>query len=291
MARKAFFHRNDFTNGVLFATRGCPNHCDFCSVAVMYRHGLRTRPVAEVAAEYGSFHGRRMIFWDDNIAADLEYAKQLFRAIAPYGKWWSSQATIHAAQDDEFLDEAARSGCKQLFFGLESICQSSMKEVRKGFNRVEDYARLIERVHSHGIAVQAGIVFGFDNDISTIFKDTLDLLEETGVQNATFNILTPYPGTPLFQRLDAQGRILTRDWQKYNGRTEVVFQPNRMSVDELLAGFQYANRRFYSLPSMAKRMRRSPVQMWWTLPLNVAYALSRVGATRWCSATRNALDV
>src|SRR5579883_2578256 len=159
MARKSFFHRNDFTSGVLFATRGCPNVCDFCSIVVMYKNGFRKRPIPEVAAEYGSFHGKRIIFWDDNIAADREYAKQLFRAIAPYRKWWSSQATTDAAQDDELLEEAARSGCKQLFLGLESVSQSSMKEVRKGFNRVEDYARIVQRIHAHGIAVQAGIVF------------------------------------------------------------------------------------------------------------------------------------
>ena len=274
MARKTLFHRHDFTSGVLFATRGCPNRCDFCSIIAMYKHGLRKRPVAEVTAEYGSFHGKRIIFWDENIVADREYAKQLFRAIAPYRKWWSSQATIHAAQDEELLEAAAMSGCKQLFLGLESVSQSSMKEVRKGFNRVEDYAGIIKRVHAHGIAVQAGIVFGFDNDNPAIFKDTLDLLEEAGVENATFNILTPYPGTALFQRLEAQGRILTRDWRKYNSRTEVVFRPNQMSEDELLAGFRYANRRFYSLPSVAKRMWRSPVQLWWTLPLNLAYAVS-----------------
>jgi radical SAM superfamily enzyme YgiQ (UPF0313 family) len=274
MARKKLYHRNDLTSGVLFATRGCPNRCDFCAVVVMYRHGLRKRPIAEVAAEYGSFRGKRIIFWDDNITADREYAKELFRAIAPYRKWWSSQATIHAAQDDELLDAAARSGCKQLFLGLESVSQSSMKEVRKGFNRVEDYARIVNRVHAHGIAVQAGIVFGFDNDTLAIFKETLDFLEETGVQNATFNILTPYPGTPLFQRLEAQGRILTRDWRKFNARTDVVFQPKQMSVDELLAGFRYANQRFYSLPSVAKRLWRSPVQICWTLPLNLAYVVS-----------------
>jgi len=274
MARKTFFHRNDFTSGVLFATRGCPNRCDFCAIAVIYRHGLRKRPVAEVAAEYGSFRGKRIIFWDDNITADREYAKELFRAIAPYRKWWSSQASIQAARDDELLDAAARSGCKQLFLGLESVSQSSMDEVRKGFNRVEDYARMVNRVHAHGIAVQAGIVFGFDNDTPAIFKETLDFLEETGVQNATFNILTPYPGTPLFQKLEAQGRILTRDWRKFNARTDVVFQPKQMSVDELLAGFRYANQRFYSLPSVAKRLWRSPVQIWWTLPLNLAYVVS-----------------
>ncbi len=287
MARKTLFHRNDFTSGVLFATRGCPNRCDFCSVVRMYKHGLRKRPIADVAAEYGSFHGKRIIFWDDNIAADKEYAKQLFRAIAPYGKWWSSQATIHAAQDDELLDAAARSGCKQLFLGLESVSQSSMKEVRKGFNRVEDYARIVQRVHAHGIAVQAGIVFGFDHDTPAIFRDTLDFLEETGVQNATFNILTPYPGTPLFQKLDSQGRILTRDWGKYNGRTDVVFQPNQMDVEELLAGFRYANRRFYSLRSVAKRMWRSPVQIWWTLPLNLAYGLTNRTSARTESLARH----
>ncbi|MGA2729024.1 MAG: radical SAM protein [Terracidiphilus sp.] len=280
MARKALFHRKDFTSGVLFATRGCPHRCDFCSIVVMYQRGFRKRPVAEVAAEYGSFRGKRIIFWDDNIAADKEYAKQLFCAIAPYRKWWSSQTTILAAQDDELLDAAARSGCKQLFFGLESVSQSSMKEVHKGFNQVELYARTIKRVHAHGISVQAGIVFGFDHDTPAIFKDTLDFLEEMAVQNATFNILIPYPGTPLFQRLDAQGRILTRDWRKYNGRADVVFRPNQMSVDELLAGFRYANERFYSLQSVAKRLWRSRVQLWWTLPLNLAYVASWANA-RW----------
>jgi radical SAM superfamily enzyme YgiQ (UPF0313 family) len=277
MACKALFHRKDHASGLLFATRGCPNCCDFCAVVMMYGRGLRKRPITEVAAEYASFKGKVIIFWDDNIAGDVDYAKELFRAITPYRKWWSSQASIHAGRDDELLEAAARSGCKQLFLGLESISQRSMAEVHKGFNRVEEYARIIERIHAHGIAVQAGMVFGFDNDTPDIFKNTLDFLEETGVQNATFNILTPYPGTPLFRRLEAEGRILTRDWKKYNGRTEVVYQPNGMSAAELRAGFRYANERFYSLTSVARRLSRSPVQIWWTLPLNLAYAAQRVG--------------
>jgi radical SAM superfamily enzyme YgiQ (UPF0313 family) len=270
-ARKDFFHRRDHANGVLFATRGCPGQCDFCAVAVMYRHKLRKRPIAEVAAEYASFKGSVIIFWDDNIAGDMEYAKRLFRAIAPYRKWWSSQASIHAGRDDEFLEAAAHSGCKQLFLGLESISQQSMAGVNKGFNRTEEYLQIIERIHSHGIAVQAGIVFGFDHDAPEIFKDTIDFLEGAGVQNATFNILTPFPGTPLFRKMEAEGRILTRDWRKYNSRDDVVYQPKRMSVTELLAGFRYANERFYSPSSTAKRLSRSPVQLWWTLPLNLAY--------------------
>ena len=271
MARKDFFHRRDHSNGVLFATRGCPNRCDFCTVCVMYQHTLRRRPVAEVAAEYASFHGKIIIFWDDNIAADLEYAKELFHAITPCRKWWSSQASLHAGRDEAFLEAAARSGCKQLFLGLESISQASMTEVKKGFNRVEDYYEIIARIHAHGMAVQAGIVFGFDHDTPEIFKETLDFLEEAGVQNATFNILTPFPGTPLFQRLESEGRILSRDWRKYNSRADVVYQPARMSPQELLAGNRYANARFYSLSSIVSRLSRSPVQLWWTLPLNLAY--------------------
>ncbi len=272
MADKALFHRRDHTGGVLFATRGCPYRCDFCTIALMYPQQLRKRPVAEVAAEYASFRGRVIIFWDDNLAGDMAYAKALFRAITPYRKWWSSQATTQAGRDDEFLALAAESGCKQLFLGLESISQLSMAEVNKQWNRVEEYHRIIARIHSYGIAVQAGIVFGFDHDGPEIFSDTLDFLEAAGIQNATFNILTPFPGTPLFRKLEAEGRILTRDWSQYNSRSQVVYQPKCMSVSELLAGFRYANERFYSLSSIAKRLSRSPVQILWTLPLNLAYS-------------------
>ena len=281
-ARKELFHRHDHTNGVLFATRGCPGQCDFCTVAVMYGHKLRKRPISEVAAEYASFRGKVIIFWDDNIVGDMEYAKGLCRAIAPYRKWWSSQASIHAGRDDEFLEVAAQSGCKQLFLGLESISQQSIAEVNKAFNRVDEYLQIIDRIHSHGIAVQAGIVFGFDHDTPEIFQDTIDFLEKAGVQNATFNVLTPFPGTPLFRRMEAEGRILTRDWRKYNSRDDVVYQPKRMSAAELLAGFRYANDRFYSLPSTLKRLSRSPVQLWWTLPLNLAYGY------RWRQTARGA---
>ena len=137
---------------------------------------------------------------------------------------------------------------------------------------MDEYYQIIERIHSYGISVQAGIVFGFDHDTPRIFEETLDFLEAAGVQNATFNILTPFPGTPLFKRLEAEGRILTRDWLKYNSRKDVVYIPKQMSGAELLAGFQYANERFYSLTSITKRLSRCPVQAWWTIPLNLAYA-------------------
>ncbi|MEI8347852.1 MAG: radical SAM protein [Pseudomonadota bacterium] len=274
MARKDLFHRHDYTGGVLFATRGCPNKCEFCSLTVMYGNGLRCRPISEVALEYASFKGKIIIFWDDNLSADLEYAKELFKAISPYQKWWSSQASVNCGHDDEFLSLAAKSGCKQLFLGLESVSQESLNRSGKKDNRVSEYRSIIQNIHSYGIAVQAGIVFGFDHDTVKVFRDTLDFLEDTGVQNATFNILTPYPGTPLFKRLLTEGRILSYDWDKYNARQDVVFSPRNMSPEELLAGFRMANDRFYSVRSMARRLSRSPVGLFWTLPLNLAYTVS-----------------
>lgn len=272
MSRHDLLYRKDHTAGVLFATRGCPYRCDFCTVAVMYQRQVRSRSVDAVVREYASFPGKIIILWDDNIAADMTYAKALFRALAPYRKWWSAQATVQAANDEEFLELAARSGCKQLFIGLESVSQASVSEVSKAFNRVDEYAPTIRRIHSHGMAVQAGIIFGFDHDGESVFDDTLKFLGTCGVQNATFNILTPFPGTRLYDRLDAEGRILTRDWRRYNGRTDVVFQPRNMSPDALLAGFHYVNARFYSCRSILRRLSNSPVQLFWTLPLNLAYA-------------------
>jgi radical SAM superfamily enzyme YgiQ (UPF0313 family) len=270
-SKKEFFHRKDHSNGILFATRGCPNRCEFCALAVIYQSKFRKRPVEQVAKEYASFKGKIMIFWDDNLSADLGYAKHLFKAIAPFKKWWSSQASITAGTDDEFLELAARSGCKQLFLGLESVSQKSLNLANKPFNRVDNYLKIIERIHAHGIAVQAGIVFGFDEDEKSIFKDTIDFLETAGIQNATFNILTPYPGTPLFQRLQEENRILTYDWSKYNARTDVVFQPKNMSCEDLLAGFNAVNQHFYSLSSITKRLSKSPVGFYWTFPLNLIY--------------------
>lgn len=270
-SRKNLFHRRDHAAGILFATRGCPNRCDFCTIARMYPGGFRKRPVEEAAREFGSFPGKVVIFWDDNLSADLTYAKELFRAIAPHRRWWSSQASVAAGTDDEFLELAAKSGCKQLFLGLESVSQASLNGAGKSGNRVRRYRELIGRVHSHGIAVQAGIVFGFDEDGPEVFDETLDFMEEAGIQNATFNILTPYPGTPLFQKLEEERRILTYDWTKYNARTDVVFRPKQLSPEELLHGFARANRRFYSLSSVRRRLSRSPVGLYWTLPLNLIY--------------------
>jgi len=197
----------------------------------------------------------------------------VFRAITPYKKWWTSQASIKVGEDDEFLELAYKSGYRHLFIGFESISQVSLDGANKSFNQVERYQEIIRRIHSHGISIQAGIVFGFDNDTPDVFDKTIAFLRDNGISQATFNVLTPYPGTPLFERLKAQGRILTEDWSKYNSRTDAVFQPINMTQEELLAGYTRVNREFYRLGNIFSRLFRSRTNLYWTLPLNLVYHL------------------
>ena len=271
LLQKQHFHRADHTAGTMFATRGCPNSCEFCAIACIYKNKFRKRPIEEVAKDFSSFKGKVVVFWDDNISADMEYAKEMFKAITPYKKWWTSQAGIKAGEDDEFLELAYRSGCRHLFIGFESVTQMSLDGANKSFNKVERYREIIRRIHSYGISIQAGIVFGFDCDTPDVFDKTLAFLRENGIAQATFNILTPYPGTPLFDRIKAEGRLLTEDWSKYNSRTDVVFQPQNMSPEELLSGFYRVNREFYRLGNIFSRLLHSRTNLFWTLPLNLIY--------------------
>jgi radical SAM superfamily enzyme YgiQ (UPF0313 family) len=214
------------------------------------------------------------VFWDDNLGANRAYAKELFRALAPLGRWWTSQATLDVAFDDEFLELAAKSGCKALFIGLESISQESLNGANKKHNHISRYKEAVRRLHAHGIAIQAGTIFGFDHDDKSIFRQTVEYFREIAIDSATIGILVPYPNTPLFNRLDAEGRILTRDWSQYDGKKHVVFQPARMSPDELLMGTEWAARQFYSALSIAERMWKSRTGLWWNITRNLGYHLA-----------------
>src|SRR4051794_21055536 len=175
------------TRGAIIATRGCPHHCEYCTIPVLYpsAHHMRFRPVDEVAAEVAAVPDKGIVFWDDNIGANPRYAKELFRAIAPLGKWWTSQTTMASTRDEEFLHLAAASGCKALFCGLESVNQRSLDQASKRHNQVADYHDLMRRAHAHGIAIQAGIIFGFESDDLDIFQRTVEVMGEIGLDNAT----------------------------------------------------------------------------------------------------------
>jgi radical SAM superfamily enzyme YgiQ (UPF0313 family) len=275
LIRHGGFNRWWATRGAIIATRGCPHKCEYCTIPVMYpnAHRMRFRPVVEVAAEVAAIEDKGIVFWDDNIGANPRYAKDLFRAIAPLRKWWTSQTTMASIRDDEFLELAARSGCKALFLGLESVDQQSLNQASKRHNQVGGYRELTRRAHAHGIAIQAGIIFGFDNDDLDIFERTVDVMGEIGLDNATISLLVPYPGTPAYARLHAEARIIDPDWRHYNGKTHVVYRPRRMTPDQLLAGYEWAKTQFYSPGHILARLAKSRTGLWWNIPRNVGYML------------------
>lgn len=260
-----------YGNGVTIATRGCPHACDYCTIPAMYGRKMRFRPVSNIVDELKHMPGRALIFWDDNIGANKTYAKELFKAITPYKRWWTSQATSDVAFDDEFMELAAASGCKALFLGWETISQKSLNSANKTHNQADRYKEIIERFHYYSIAIQAGTVFGFDHDDKSIFRTTVEFYREIGLDSATISVLVPFPNTPLFRRLDAEGRILTKDWSKYNGKKDVVYLPALMSPEELLMGTEWASRQFYSVPSIIERMLKSKTGLWWNIIRNVGY--------------------
>jgi radical SAM superfamily enzyme YgiQ (UPF0313 family) len=259
----------------LQATRGCPQRCKFCSITEFFGHKFRVRPVEKVIAELETLRNF-VLFLDDNIATDAGYAKELFRQMIPLKKRWFSQCSIRIAYDDELLDLAARSGCRGLFIGFESVIQENLKGWGKNFNRAHDFDWAVRKIHAKGIGVMAAIVFGDDGDTRDIFRATLDFLLTSNVDALQATLLTPFPGTPLFEEMDRAGRIVDKDWAHYNFR-HVVFEPKNMSREELERGKNWVLHEFYSIRSVGLRFARevgylSPSTIARvTVPLNLGY--------------------
>jgi len=259
------------------ATRGCPHACTFCSVTAFGQHRFRTRPVDEVIDEVQRL-GRWLIFMDDNIIGDRDYAKELLARLAPLKRRWCSQCSMRIAADAELLDLARKSGCVALFVGLESLSDGNLRACRKPTRRALDYGRAIARLHAAGIGVYAGFVFGMDEDDAHVFGRTLEFLGEARVDVAQITILTPFPGTPLFDEMERQGRIRSRDWSLYDF-DHVVFEPKRMSPEILQAGADWVQSRFYSRTSTWRRVARTfgylapSVVLRTMLPLSIGYRL------------------
>lgn len=257
------------------ATRGCPNTCSFCSITSFFHHRFRTRPVDEVVAELGSL-GKHLLFMDDNLTANREYALELFRRMAPLAKVWFSQCSIRIAYDDGLLDAAAASGCRGLFIGLESLSQDNLVGWKKKMNKASEFEWAIHRIHERGIGVIPGIVLGYDGDTPSTFDETLEFLLRTNADALQATILTPFPGTPLFAEMERQGRITDRDWAHYDFR-HVVFEPKRMCAAELQAGHDRVLSEFYSWKNSARRFVREMSYLPLGLiakaaiPLNVSY--------------------
>jgi radical SAM superfamily enzyme YgiQ (UPF0313 family) len=266
-------NRTRMMKAAVFATRGCPYHCRYCNLKQIYHKGLRTRPVEEVIDEIKTIRSRFFVFWDDHFFADRTYALSLMEALKPLKKKWAAQVTIAACRDEQILKAAHEAGCLYLFIGLESFFQSSLNDAGKEINRVDDYVNIIGLIHKHGMMIQAGIIFGFDSDRPDIFEKTLRKCEETGIDGATVSLLTPLPGTPLHTTLKAANRLTTASWDKYNGKTHVVFEPQNMTPEQLMEGYKLFRRKFYSLHSFIRRMAVSQTGMAYNFIVNLGYRL------------------
>ena len=273
--RRELLPRERFlTDNVFEATRGCVHDCEFCVVPSAWGRRPYQKPVADVVDDVRQHlaqgRPRQIIFVDLNLIADRAYAMELFGALAPLNVRWYGLATTLVGRDAALLDVLERSGCKGLLIGFESISPANLRESRKGFNRPEDYAELVSTLHRRGIAVQGCFTFGMDGDEPDVFERTARFATDARIDLPRFAIVTPFPGTPLHQRLSNEGRILTRDWSLYDGQ-HVVFQPKRMSVAELQAGTERAWRLAYGWRSIWTRLRSSPAPLHVRVGTNLGY--------------------
>ncbi|MFT3841889.1 MAG: radical SAM protein [Myxococcaceae bacterium] len=270
-ARRDLIHRRFPMQDTIVATRGCPHRCAYCNLRQIYDPAIRFRPVDEVVAEIRTFNSPFFTFWDDQLFMDPSYALKLFAALEGQHRRWAAMVTLASTRNEKLLKAAARAGCSCLFIGLESFSSESLKLANKAFNLVDSYRESVERIHRHGITVQAGIVFGFDGDDSSTFEATLKGATEVGIDGATVSILTPFPKTPIHSQLEREGRLLTSDWSYFNGKTAVAFQPKKLSPRELWDGYMWFRRKFFSAQCTLERVRRSKVRPLQTLLLNYGY--------------------
>ena len=258
------------TNNVFEATRGCIHNCDFCVVPTAWGRKPFQKPVTQVIADIRQHGARKLIFVDLNLIADRKYAVELFTALIPLRVEWYGLATVLLGDDAELLGLAERSGCRGLLMGLESISPQNLRQSHKGFNSPEKYFELVRRLHDHGIALQGCFVFGLDQDEPDVFFKTAEFAVQARIDLPRFAIVTPFPNTPLYKRLLAEGRILTKNWELYDGQ-HVVFQPAKLSITELQQGAELAWKHAYSLRSIARRITYSPAPWPVKLGTNLGY--------------------
>lgn len=253
----------------LEATRGCIYQCEFCVVPAAWGKPLQ-KPVADVVADIRQMRAKRLIFLDLNLIADSAYAKELFTALIPLKVQWGGLTTTTIAWDDELLDLAARSGCRGLLIGFESLNQASLLETKKAFNMRRSYYEVVRKIRERKIALMGCFVFGFDHDSIATFDETVDFVLESKMDLPRYAIAVPFPGTALYKRLKAEGRITTENWSLYDGQ-HVVFEPKLMSPGDLLERTRKAWKKTYSYRSIVRRLAGSRTRLPISIPANLGY--------------------
>ncbi len=252
--RRELLPRQSFlTTTSLIATRGCHNRCGFCDLSTDgLKMPYRMRDPEQVAAEFVADGQPYGVFVDNNLGSNREYLHKLCSALRPLDKIWSAAITIDVTDDPALIRAMALAGCTGVFIGFESLTDANLTDARKRTPIAADYARRVRILHDNGIQVNGSFVLGFDHDGPEVFCETADWIEENRLECATFHILTPYPGTPLFHSMESAGRLLHQDWSRYD-TANVVFRPRRMTPEQLMAGYEYCYERLFSHRSIWKR--------------------------------------
>ncbi len=247
-------------SNVLSTSRGCPFQCDFCyNSCGGYKNFYVNRPVMDVIEDIRQMNKKHVMFIDDNFIGNPKWTLEFVRAIKPMKLKWNAAVSANIVDMPDLLDEMVESGCQSLFIGFESLNEKALAKVHKGQNQIDKYERLVEALHSRGIMINASFVFGLDEDDVSTFKTTIDWIVEHKIETVTSHILTPYPGTEVYQRFREQGRIIDEDLSHYN-TAHVVFQPSGMTKEELYEGYLQVYREVYSFKNILRRCPKSRKQ-------------------------------
>ena len=237
----------------IVVTRGCPQHCDFCYKDAFFEGGrsFYTQQVDDALAEIDRLPGRHLYFLDDHLLGNQRFASALFAGMRGMNRLFQGAATVDSILRGDLIERAAAAGLRSIFVGFETLTAGNLARSNKRQNLGRDYAAVTNRLHALGIMINGSFVFGMDDDDDGVFRRTVDWAIEHGITTATFHIQTPYPGTRLFARMEAEGRITTRDWDLYDTRN-VVYRPARLTPAALKDGYDWAYREFYRWPNIAR---------------------------------------
>jgi len=238
----------------IVANRGCANECAFCCIHKMWGNSGLTRPVGEVVDEIKTLRSKHYIFLDPSMSSNREYVLELLTALIPLKIKWMGLSTIDVIHDAALFNLIVKSGCEGILAGFESINTESLEGVGKKTNKVDGYKAAVKQFHDADISVLGCFVAGFDGDTRQSLCDTVEVIDEIGVDLPRFSILTPFPGTDLFDQYKQEGRILTENWDMFD-TMHVVFQPKNMSADELQESFYDMWERTYEIKRILKRMK------------------------------------